>query len=93
MQPISIILTFTASSHSSQQYLLPVFAGHPHAARAHSFLFSSSAISSNLPIFVLLKDHFFPPFFVAFVAASGFGFGGRPGVRVCTSFKSVSRIM
>ena len=74
MQPISIMRTFAAASHSSLQYLLSFVAGHPQVSRAHLFLFSSFAISINL----LTKLYFFP-FFLPF-DCSGLALGGRPAL-------------
>ena len=47
VQPISIMCTLDASSHSSEQYLLPSDAGQPQVSRAHLFFGLSSAISTS----------------------------------------------
>ncbi|MGH9942651.1 MAG: hypothetical protein ACRD9R_09895, partial [Pyrinomonadaceae bacterium] len=45
--------TLVASSHSSPQYLLSFAGGQPQVSLAHVLSFFSSAISTNLLIFVL----------------------------------------
>ncbi len=69
MQPISIMLTLAAFSHSSQQYLLSVAGGQPQVALAHFCLLSSLAISIYLLalkvnwLCCLTRAYFLPAFF------------------------------